>query len=71
MQIFRRNRYVLVANFGEDHVNLVLVGQIYLGGELFLDPVGQIYSGGELVLDPVGQIYSGGELVLDTSSPPF
>ena len=33
----RRHRYVLVANFGQDPVNL--------------DPVGKIYSGGELVLD--------------------
>ena len=33
----RRHRYVLVANFGQDPVNL--------------DPIGKIYSGGELVLD--------------------
>ena len=33
----RRNRYVLVANFGEEHVNLEPVGQIYSGGELVLD----------------------------------
>ena len=33
----RRNRYVLVANFGEEHVNLKPVGQIYSGGELVLD----------------------------------
>ena len=33
----RRNRYVLVANFGEEHVNLEPVGQIYSGGELILD----------------------------------
>ena len=33
----RRHRYVLVANFGQEPVNL--------------DPVGKIYSGGELVLD--------------------
>ena len=35
--ISRRNRYVLVANFGEEHVNLEPVGQIYSGGELVLD----------------------------------
>ena len=29
--------YVLVANFGEEHVNLKPVGQIYSGGELVLD----------------------------------
>ena len=34
---FRRNRYVLVANFGEEDVNLEPVGQIYSGGELVLD----------------------------------
>lgn len=33
----RRNRYVLVANFGTDHVNLAPVGKIYAGGELVLD----------------------------------
>ena len=33
----RRNRYVLVANFGDEHVNLEPVGQIYSGGELVLD----------------------------------
>jgi len=33
----RRNRYVLVANFGEENVNLVQVGKIYAGGELVLD----------------------------------
>ena len=33
----RRNRYVLVANFGLEDVNLGPVGQIYYGGQLVLD----------------------------------
>ena len=33
----RRNRYVLVANFGDEPVNLGPIGKIYSGGELVLD----------------------------------
>lgn len=33
----RRHRYVLVANFGNDPVNLGPIGKIYSGGELVLD----------------------------------
>lgn len=43
----RRNRYVLVANFGEEHVNLEPVGQIYSGGELVLDTSKTLENGEE------------------------
>ena len=33
----RRHRFVLVANFGNEAVNLAPVGKIYAGGELVLD----------------------------------
>jgi len=43
----RRHRYVLVANFGEEHVNLEPVGQIYSGGELVLDTSKSLKDGDE------------------------
>jgi hypothetical protein len=33
----RRNRFVLVANFGNSEVDLTPIGRIYSGGELVLD----------------------------------
>ena len=33
----RRNRFVLVANFGNANIDLTPVGRIYSGGELVLD----------------------------------
>merc|ERR1711899_226087 len=33
----RRNRFVLVANFGSSEVDLAPIGRIYSGGELVLD----------------------------------
>ena len=53
----RRNRYVLVANFGSEDVNLGPVGKIYSGGEVVLDtskslPLGHVAKFSSIELKP-------------------
>lgn len=54
----RRNRYVLVANFGQNSEALSIIGKIYTGGEIVLDTsqsLAELYSEvlfKELVLAP-------------------
>lgn len=61
----RRNRFVLVANFGGEDVNLGPVGQIYAGGELVLDTSKRLpVNNGEVVKFSLIELAPGEAIVI-------